>query len=56
MEVCVDGTVLAFTGRSGLVTWPELTPFFAVEAGNRKLGLSGEDFGGSGPLKKKFRA
>ena len=39
MEVCVDGTFFAFTGRSGLVTWPELTSFFTLKR-NRKHGFS----------------
>ena len=50
MEVCVDGTFFAFTGGSGLVTWTELT--LKREIGNSAL--CGEDFGGSGPLKKKL--
>ena len=56
MEVYVDGTIFALTVGSGLMTWPELTLFFDVEAGNRKLGLFGEDFGGNGTLKKELCA
>ena len=45
-----------FTGDSGLVIWPELTPFLTLnwEIGN--LAFFGEDFGGSGSLKKELRA
>ena len=36
LKVCVDGTFFAVTGGSGLVTWPELTPFLMLkqEIGN----------------------
>ena len=41
MEVCVDGNFFAFTGGSGLVTWPELTPFLSL-----KIKLGNLAFGG----------
>ena len=42
MGINVDGTFFAFTGGSGLVLWPEVTPFFDVEAWNSKIGPFGE--------------
>ena len=55
MEVCVDGTFFAFTGRSGSVTWPKLTPFFILKQEKGNLALFGKYFGGSWPLKTEFR-
>ena len=37
IEVCVDGTFFAFTGKIGFVTLPELTPFLTLK---RKMGNS----------------
>ena len=56
MEVCVDGTFFAFTGGSGLVTWPELRPFLTLKWEIGNLAFFGEDFGVNGPLKKELSA
>ena len=56
MGVCVDGSFFALTRGNGLVTWPELTPFFMLKW---EIGISafwGEDFGESGLLKNELRS
>ena len=50
MEICVDGTFSPISDVAGTNT------VFDVQSGNRKIGIFGEDFGGSGPLKKKKNA